>query len=913
MSDKHEKSSGLEPAMSFAEIWGSELRLLKVDPAGLDRKLFGCASAADKQDALTQFVDDLHEPVAALCLSGGGIRSASFALGVIQGIARFDLLDKFHYLSTVSGGGYIGGWLSAFRLARPDAEVMAALNELPRNGHEPAEIKGIRADSNYLTPMLGLLSADTWTVLALYIRNLFLNWAVLLPFFLGVMFFPHLCRSVLALAALDPDGPDASFISAPVACAIVLITLAQAVNVYGRYAAADRSLYRWQFIAFVLVPTILAAMALTLAVRRTPLIASTFTGVFAIPLLGGLVYGGSWLIARAAPSTQKPMMQWWDFAAWCFSGVVVGSLLAFEFSRQTLRDSSDLLTVIGLSGFVSALLIGELVYVGLSSFLEHADSNQEWLARSSGWLAATALAWLCGSGIVLYGPFVIEYLWQSWVTRIPTLVAGGLTGAITLIIGWSDKTSALKARLDSAHVSWQQVISLTAVVFAVFLALVLAYLDGQITILLESWKWLSTLWSGFFSPPVIDCIAMLTLLVLAASISVCVNVNRFSLHALYRNRLIRAFLGSARAHARQARTADRFTGFDFADNCPMADLRKVSRPGRLFHVVNMTLNVVSSTNPAWQERKAESFTATPLATGNAYVGYRDTKTFGHPENGLSLGTAMAISGAAVSPNMGYNSSPLIGLLLMLFNIRLGWWFGNPSKDKYTKPGPTLSLLPELKELAGATKDSSDWIYLSDGGHFENLGIYEMVRRRCRFIVISDAGCDPHCTFEDLGNAARKCFIDFGVSISFKDLGIKSRETLPGLSARIAIGSITYPNSTKPGVLIYVKPTYCQTTEPPHVRSYASTHADFPHESTADQWFSESQLEAYRALGAHTMEHVCTGGIGVSPGETPKPMTLQELSDNAAASLDQKPRPARRWKGLKKLIGLGEVANTTHAN
>jgi hypothetical protein len=75
----------------------------------------------------------------------------------------------------------------------------------------------------------------------------------------------------------------------------------------------------------------------------------------------------------------------------------------------------------------------------------------------------------------------------------------------------------------------------------------------------------------------------------------------------------------------------------------------------------------------------------------------------------------------------------------------------------------LSIAPALKELAGATTDDGPWIYLSDGGHFENLGLYEMVRRRCRFIVVSDAGCDPQCSFEDLGNAVRKIYIDFGVS------------------------------------------------------------------------------------------------------------------------------------------------------
>ncbi len=144
-------------------------------------------------------IDRSDTDLAALCLSGGGIRSATFALGVMQGLARFGLLGQFHYLSTVSGGGYIGSWLTAWRSTTKDDAVFAALNSAQVTGEEPPQIQGIRADSNYLTPKLGLLSADTWTLVALYIRNLLLNWLLFAPFFMGVLLFPRVCRSVLAL------------------------------------------------------------------------------------------------------------------------------------------------------------------------------------------------------------------------------------------------------------------------------------------------------------------------------------------------------------------------------------------------------------------------------------------------------------------------------------------------------------------------------------------------------------------------------------------------------------------------------------------------------------------------------------------------------------------------------------------
>jgi hypothetical protein len=93
---------------------------------------------------------------------------------------------------------------------------------------------------------------------------------------------------------------------------------------------------------------------------------------------------------------------------------------------------------------------------------------------------------------------------------------------------------------------------------------------------------------------------------------------------------------------------------------------------------------------------------TPLACGNPFVGFVPTRFFGARRDGITLGTAMAISGAAVSPNQGYHSSPIVGLLLMLFNVRLGWWFGNPRSGPkfYRREGPLLSILPVLDELAG---------------------------------------------------------------------------------------------------------------------------------------------------------------------------------------------------------------------
>lgn len=251
------------------------------------------------------------------------------------------------------------------------------------------------------------------------------------------------------------------------------------------------------------------------------------------------------------------------------------------------------------------------------------------------------------------------------------------------------------------------------------------------------------------------------------------------MHLFYRNRLIRAFLGASNRN----RKAQPFTGFDPADDLPLSTLSPdVRRDGRHydgpFPLLNIALNLVSGEELAWQERRAASFVFTPLFSGfqvhddeNAdpglqREGYRPTRGYRQiPDQGISLGTAMTISGAAASPNMGAGTTPAMSFLLTVFNVRLGWWLGNPRHGRtWDRMGPRVGITALLAELFGATDDRSRYVYLSDGGHFDNLGLYELIRRRCRLVVVSDAGADPNFTFEDLGNAVRKCCTDFGVEI-----------------------------------------------------------------------------------------------------------------------------------------------------
>jgi len=325
-----------------------------------------------------------------------------------------------------------------------------------------------------------------------------------------------------------------------------------------------------------------------------------------------------------------------------------------------------------------------------------------------------------------------------------------------------------------------------------------------------------------------------------------------------------------------------FTGFDQTDNIYMHDLQGLGAP---FHIVNATLNVVKGKELALQSRKARSFTFTPLYSGFDYTvdeatakmpgatGYEGPKTTTDPEvhksgsyrltkncswnsryPGARLGTAMAISGAAASPNMGHYTSGAVSFLLTIFTVRLGWWLGNPLRKKSWESGsPRSSWRALMNELTGTTNEDQNEIYLSDGGHFENLAMYELVRRRCRVIIACDAGADPAFSCDDLAAAIEKCRVDFQTYIDIDldevrpcqalfpgDQKIRSSET------PFAQGTIRYPDGRQ-GKLIYIKPSL-NADLPQDVLAYARLAEAFPHQSTIDQFFDESQFESYRALG-----------------------------------------------------------------
>jgi len=165
------------------------------------------------------------------------------------------------------------------------------------------------------------------------------------------------------------------------------------------------------------------------------------------------------------------------------------------------------------------------------------------------------------------------------------------------------------------------------------------------------------------------------------------------------------------------------------------------------------------------------------------------------------------------------------------------------------PTPTFGLGCLIQELFAGTNDESDYVYLSDGGHFDNMGLYELVKRRCGLIIVCDAEADPHYGFAGLSDAIKKCRIDLGIAIDIDTSPIVPNKS--GVSKQhYAIGRIHYEKAdveAPVGKIVYIKSSLTGK-EPADVATYKKRHSAFPHEDTANQWFTESQFESYRRLG-----------------------------------------------------------------
>jgi hypothetical protein len=903
-----------------------------------------------------------------MAISGGGIRSATFALGVLQGLASFGLLRRLDYLSTVSGGGYIGSWLAAWIKRRESIDVVESQLDPNRRteatgrgdptdvtDEEPEAIRHLRAYSSYLTPRRGLFSADTCVLIAIYLRNILLNQAVLLPACVAVLLVPRLLERLFDW----PLDVDQSRIWDPIVEGAMFVALAVGLaGIVGRGILTHTAMRQYAtdrvsvqhgvhiFHATVIVPlflfAILASWDLSWDLARweaVPHEAHLKRGVLegakqgkdwwqraeqSIPwqqglqdltsthiartILFGTIFGGALGLAalvqrlvillagwiRPAPGAprQGPGRMLAILIAFAVSsalGGFAGGALLYTVFGVALRGLYDLdlpqdvaiMTTVGPPLTVLIIIATVIVVVGLLGTVLQED-EREWWASLCGWLLMYAAGWLVVVGISLFGPWL---LWQAGVWGRTLLTAGWVSTAV----GGALAARSPATGLNSRNRGLEALAVVAPPVFLLGLLCLLAFLIDAVqgTLPGDDDYFKHELGTDVTAIAVAADACALFALILGLRI----DVNAFSLHGLYADRLVRCYLGASRAKSRhidrrrgtQARTLsavrqpDPVTGFDPADDIPLSRLQirehasapalpPVGAPTPAqpnpdppyrgpFLLINTAMNLVQGDELAWQERKAESFVLSACYCGSATTGYRHLGA--SDADTLRLGTAVTLSGAAVSPNMGYHSSPAVTALLTVFNARLGGWVANPRYGTPSNTGPWQGLLYLYKEVFGRTNDRAGYVYLSDGGHFENLGVYELVRRRCRFIIACDGEQDSTYAFDALGKVIQKCTIDFGVRIEIDVTPIRPQGAGGRSRWHCAIGRIRYDDvepAAMPGLLLYMKASMTGD-EPSDVLNYAQEHPDFPHDPTANQFFTESQFESYRHLGLHVAQEV----------------------------------------------------------
>jgi hypothetical protein len=1041
----------------------------------------------------------LDMDLVGLAFSGGGIRSATFGLGVLQALSQLRLLRIFDYFSTVSGGGYIGGWLAAWihregslinvekqlspsRVEQSRAErtikereedptaAPLPLRALPVD-EEPEPVHHLRAYSRYLLPRPGFFSPDVWTLGSIYLRNLLINLAVLVPFVLMLVLLSRLLHWALTWSREDMGGaPRLSVAGILVYCAVVITVwlyhqrtrLQEAANDPAAHPdGADRlgaglgaalfwgvavlvigALFRFVGVEAGLIGLglgVLLVVGETLSPLAAPLLRwlgttraapvldqgeavasrvgavvqrTAWAGPWGITLVCTvllLVVSSLWLFSYSPPDSDRavrltgteaktlplrhpgyfwlnhvsPIAEWetgekflltyalamailsvltasrrllrW-LRSWLASrygrpgtrlgtvtagqtwkgigflllcdiwlGVALGGFLflALQFVVWPLGTDSAAIITLGPPALLGVLILADYAeMLLLGSWMN--ETEREWRSRLGAVLFMLALGWLVFFGATLYLPWALQQVAESPKVRAALIaVAAAFWSGVSGLGAWAGRwlQSGLATRRS---LPWLRLLAMLGP--PVFLIGLLTSVSALAFILpprLESdcldlacnpSECAGLKWLGYLSLS----IALVFLFDLS------VDVNLFSLHMLYANRLIRGYLGASRrkpawrtrargpfldstgkrawawdtgpggaptaadpsAVARQEAT---FTDLDPADDLPLRQLRLVepdcgaadepARPGKGYRgpypLLNTALNLIADSELASQDRKADSFLLTPDYCGSdatRYAWIPDERTSAY----LTLGRAMTISGAAVDPNMGLYQSPQLTALMTILNTRLGWWMQNPAchKGPWTGAGPGAGFLL-LLELFGQTDKTSDYVHLSDGGHFENLGVYELIRRRCRFIVVTDVGDDRYAASENLAHLLRLVRTDFGIRIDLDTTQLAEQKE--GLSRwHCAIGLIHYEDVDSravAGVLVYLRASLTGD-ESPDIRQYADACPAFPRQTTLDQFFNEAQFESYRALGYHVAQQVFGESAALINRDACDPITIQ---------------------------------------
>ena len=750
-----------------------------------------------------------------LCLSGGGIRSATFCLGFIQALFRGGLLKRVDYLSTVSGGGYIGSCLTAllssdlknvenrieesekrekepllwdesnFPFAMPkrqkridrSSETCKPSNEYPPKTEKPVSaekepVRRLRYYSNYLTAEGNFVQKYFGPALA-FGRGFLFNLLLILPVLI-------LVAVLLSALYKIPDFSLGDMGFGPIRSHFQMGQLNEALDKHSKAVKTYEQ--------FILSEAKNFSSNLTFSERVE--------------------------IIKATPTlTEREKYL---------------SKMVSTFKDAILKEWIAMLTLPSLA--VIIVLLVDLVFTNI----KRSDSLNSRFVFSFCSCVMLILLFIVPLTIQVFGAVIVY--WN--VYKLPNEIA-----FLSLLSLLGPKLLGNAKSGDNGSALWIKI----GMAFCLMLLgpVLLLYFTGWMvnSIYTRNLSWVCL---------IIYIIGALFIIWLPSRF---ININKISLHRFYRDRLSRAFQIQHDGD-NPKENATPFQRIYPNDRIELAKL--YDNPGTIgpYPIINTNLNQTKELPKKDLDgvfRTSENFIFSKHWCGSSITGYIRTDEYQKKDQHIDLATALSISGAAANIGMGSGNMPVFRLLMALLNIRLGYWAPDPSSTtpKFNRIlfGNTPGTWTLIKEMFGMYSRKSNYINLSDGGHFDNLGVYEMLRRRCKYIIVADAEADPLMKFQGLAYIIRLARVDFGIIIEI-DLSDLKLDKVSNLSKNhCVVGTIKYPDDSEIGYIFYCKSSVTGDL-PQHLYEYRIKHPTFPHQTTADQWFDEQQFEVYRELGYH---------------------------------------------------------------
>jgi hypothetical protein len=842
--------------LSFLDVLGAEFEYLK-------RRRFG-----------TEGQRQVKRDLVGLALSGGGIRSATTNLGVLQTLSKLGALQMVDYVCTVSGGGYIGSCLSSLLslnnstppkiLKAGDVPMFTtAWDQFPFNpersrGQE--QINHLRTHGSFLMTRKGAFKRETLRSIGQLLS--------------GTVY--HLVLALLTVTAAACLYMTILFFGSP-EVDLELRRVTEPVRTFATaYEAKETAEQK---------PGYQAGSFTELGGKRPA--AYTIPVAFVYPSLSQRIKAKFHAVKRLWDGIPRAVIDLIVGSTFAFGGVV--AFASFWFLKRCRDTQPPVKTKPGES-FEDALAVLVLRWAGwaslaailawLTALLAFSDRAEEPL-----WQILPIVA-LAGVRITSWGLHVVmprldgawnrnmRSLWEAYqATAVYALWIAVLLAVFPLLvyalrehtgfIGLSGVASLIVARaLTMRNGLDEKKRPIAASVLRGLLALAIGAGVLLIVVMICAFIVPDVHTDRMWERTGLGTLAAVGLLV---GLGVVGDANRLSPHYFYRDRLAEAYLYTEQTRAgttslEMMRDTVELKLHRLHGELPGEASLGEPAPTAPLQLISCAINLAGSRDLTRKDRKSGYFVFSKYFCGSRHTGYRPTVRY--VGGTLKLARAMTISGAAAGSGMGVGTFFAQAFATVLFNLRLGYWMPNPLKPNSTTDAflKAWNFWPKWlwREMTLGTDERHSMINLSDGGHTgDNVGIYPLLQRRCKLIIACDAECDPALSFGSFTEAMRHAYIDLGIDIDI-DLTMLRPDRETGMSrSHCAVGLIRYPADTNGermiGYLVYLKNSMTGD-EPEPVLNYKSGNSTFPHESTADQFFDDAQFESYRALGVHIAEH-----------------------------------------------------------